>query len=73
MGGEKPARHGQYHLTLCQLWQDVTARLGPPDLVHSVPPRMLVPAEVAELADAAALALDPPPAEVQPVRIGARS
>ncbi|MEV2236924.1 Gfo/Idh/MocA family oxidoreductase [Micromonospora sp. NPDC049891] len=29
-----PARaDGQYQLTLCQLWQDVSALLGPPDLI----------------------------------------
>ncbi|WP_240033111.1 Gfo/Idh/MocA family oxidoreductase [Micromonospora globbae] len=66
LAGEKPARHGQYHLTLCQLWQDITARLGPPDLVHSVPPRMLVPSDVAELADAAERAV-PPPDAAEPV------
>ncbi|MDG4800824.1 Gfo/Idh/MocA family oxidoreductase [Micromonospora sp. WMMD980] len=59
--GEKPVRHGQYHLTLCRLWQDVTARLGPPELLHSTPPRMLLPADVAELADAAARAVEPEP------------
>jgi pyochelin biosynthesis protein PchG len=32
--GEDAARHGQRHLTLCRLWQDVTGRLGPPDLIH---------------------------------------
>ncbi|GAA2191865.1 Gfo/Idh/MocA family oxidoreductase [Micromonospora lupini] len=60
LGGQKLARHGQYHLSLCQLWQDVTARLGPPELVHSVPPRMFGASDVADLADAAARAVDPP-------------
>ncbi len=33
--GDNPLTKGQYHLTLCQIWQDITARLGPPDLVRS--------------------------------------
>jgi NAD-dependent oxidoreductase involved in siderophore biosynthesis len=36
--GEDPLRRGQYYLTLCQLWQDVTLRLGPPDLVQATRP-----------------------------------
>jgi thiazolinyl imide reductase len=39
--GEDPLRRGQYHLSLCQLWQDITALLGPPELLSSTPPRML--------------------------------
>jgi thiazolinyl imide reductase len=31
--GEDPLARGQYHLTLCRLWQDITARLGPPTLL----------------------------------------
>jgi thiazolinyl imide reductase len=50
--GEKPGRRGQYHLTLCQLWQDITVRLGPPELVRSQPPDPLRPSDVAALAAA---------------------
>lgn len=31
--GEDPLRRGQYHLTLCQMWQDIAAKLGPPELL----------------------------------------
>jgi pyochelin biosynthesis protein PchG len=48
--GEDPLRRGQYHLTLCRLWQDLTLRLGPPDLVSARPPRTLTGDELAELA-----------------------
>lgn len=47
-----PAR-GQYYLGLCEIWQEVTLRLGPPELVHAQPPRPLGPAEVDALAAAA--------------------
>jgi pyochelin biosynthetic protein PchG len=47
--GESPMRQGQYHLTLCKLWQDITARLGPPELVRSTHPVPLRPADVADL------------------------
>jgi NAD-dependent oxidoreductase involved in siderophore biosynthesis len=36
--GEDPMRAGQYHLTLSQIWQDLTARLGYPDLVRRPAP-----------------------------------
>jgi pyochelin biosynthesis protein PchG len=39
--GADPLPAGQYHLTLCQLWQEITARIGPPELVHADPPRAL--------------------------------
>ncbi|MEH1123250.1 Gfo/Idh/MocA family oxidoreductase [Micromonospora sp. CPCC 206061] len=52
--GEDPLAAGQYHLTLCRLWQDVTARLGPPELVSEAPPRPLSPAEVGAVASAGA-------------------
>jgi pyochelin biosynthesis protein PchG len=55
--GEKPLRRGQYHLTLCQLWQDITAQLGPPELVTSQPPRPFAPTDVDALAVAAAKAV----------------
>lgn len=44
---------GQYYLTLCDVWQDVTARLGPPELVRSRRPEPLLPREVDVLVDAA--------------------
>jgi thiazolinyl imide reductase len=39
--GQDPLRRGQYHLSLCRLWQDLTLRLGPPELLSSAPPRAL--------------------------------
>jgi pyochelin biosynthetic protein PchG len=37
--GEDPMRRGQRDLTLCSLAEDVSAQLGPPELVHGEPPR----------------------------------
>lgn len=51
--GEKPLRRGQYHLTVCQMWQAITAGLGPPELIHEAKPEHLRPAEVAAMAAAA--------------------
>lgn len=48
--GEDPLRKGQYHLSLCQLWQDLTLRLGPPQLLDSHPPRMLTNDDLRALA-----------------------
>jgi len=42
--GEDPLRDGQYHLTLCRLWQDVTGSLGYPALREQDEPTPL-PAE----------------------------
>lgn len=53
MAGEPATRRGQYHLTLCQLWQEITTRLGPPELVKAPAPALLDPAAVAGLARAA--------------------
>lgn len=39
--GEDPLRKGAYHLSLCRLWQDLTLRLGPPELLTSQPPQPL--------------------------------
>lgn len=39
--GDDPLPRGQYHLTLCRLWQDTTVRLGPPELVRCRPPQGL--------------------------------
>ena len=72
-GGEKLARHGQYHLSLCQLWQDVTD-----------PPGAARPGALRTAADARRVrrggvgrrrragAVDPPPVGAEPQRIGAR-
>ncbi|MFI6042491.1 Gfo/Idh/MocA family oxidoreductase [Nocardia sp. NPDC051321] len=50
--GEDPLREGQYHLTLCRMWQDITARLGPPELLQMTAPNLLTPAELAVVAAA---------------------
>ena len=39
--GQDPLRRSQFHLSLCQLWQDLTTRLGPPELLSSTPPQPL--------------------------------
>jgi thiazolinyl imide reductase len=49
---EEPSRHGQYHLALCQLWQDITSRLGPPELVRAGEPSRLTAADLQALVDA---------------------
>jgi pyochelin biosynthesis protein PchG len=36
--GQDPLRAGQYHLGLCGMWQDLTRRLGQPDLVRRPEP-----------------------------------
>ncbi|HEU4421789.1 MAG TPA: Gfo/Idh/MocA family oxidoreductase [Pilimelia sp.] len=59
--GDDPLRRGQYHLTLCQLWQDITARIGPPELLHAPPPRPLTAGDVRAMADAAQAAVDGTP------------
>lgn len=51
--GEDPLRKGQYHLSLCQLWQELTLRLGPPQLLVSAPPQMLTSDDLHALAAAA--------------------
>ncbi|MEZ0073178.1 Gfo/Idh/MocA family oxidoreductase [Planotetraspora sp. GP83] len=51
--GEPPARRGQYHLTLCRIWQDMTSKLGPPELLHGETATPLSPDDVAALAKAA--------------------
>jgi pyochelin biosynthesis protein PchG len=56
LDGEDPRRRGQYQLGLCRLWQDLTARLGYPEMVHRRPPRT---ASVPDLTAAA----EPPGAE----------
>jgi pyochelin biosynthesis protein PchG len=51
--GQDPLRRGQYHLSLCRLWQDLTARLGPPELLHSAPPQALTDVDLKAMAAAA--------------------
>ncbi|HTB49503.1 MAG TPA: Gfo/Idh/MocA family oxidoreductase [Solirubrobacteraceae bacterium] len=36
--GENPLLRGHYHLSLCRLWQEVTASLGPPELIRREAP-----------------------------------
>jgi pyochelin biosynthesis protein PchG len=64
--GEDPLRRGQYHLTLCQLWQDLTQRLGPPELLTAQPPRMLTGEDIAGLAEAVAAVDVPVPTAAPP-------
>ncbi|MEV0396793.1 Gfo/Idh/MocA family oxidoreductase [Polymorphospora rubra] len=44
--GEDPMRLGQSHLTVCRVWQELTGRLGQPDLISGSPPP---PVDVADL------------------------
>ena len=61
--GRDPLRRGQYHLTLCRLWNDITERLGPPELVHAGgDPSFLSQADLAEIRAAASAAEVPPDA-----------
>ena len=41
LGRENSFDRGQYYLTLCRIWQDMTARLGPPLLARRSPPQIL--------------------------------
>lgn len=50
---EDPLRSGQTHLSLCRFWQELTAGLGPPDLLHEDAPRPLTRAMLARLEAAA--------------------
>jgi thiazolinyl imide reductase len=52
--GADPLRQGQYHLSLCRVWQDLARRLGPPELLATEPPRMLT----ADALDAVAAAAE---------------
>lgn len=49
--GENPLLSGQYYLTLAQIWQELSARIGPLELLDAKPPTVL-PAD--DLVDAAA-------------------
>jgi pyochelin biosynthetic protein PchG len=51
--GEDPLRRGQHHLTLCRFWQEVAARLGPPQLLDGPLPEELSAEQLNGLAVAA--------------------
>lgn len=45
--GERDGQaEGQYHLGVCRLWQEVTRRLGPPELRERPEPRPLAPTQL---------------------------
>ena len=50
--GQDPLRRGQYHLSLCRLWQELTLRLGPPELLSAPPPRAFTGTDLKALAAA---------------------
>jgi thiazolinyl imide reductase len=52
--GEDPLRRGQYHLTLCRLWQEITTALGPAELINRELPGPLSVADLDAIAGAAA-------------------
>jgi pyochelin biosynthesis protein PchG len=52
LAGDSQLHRGQYHLSVCQLWQDITALLGPPELLRAPPPRLLSSADLAAVASA---------------------
>jgi pyochelin biosynthetic protein PchG len=56
--GEDPLQRGQAHLTLCQLWADITQRIGPPELLSALPPRPLTAADIASMVAAGDVAAD---------------
>jgi thiazolinyl imide reductase len=45
--GDDPRPRGQYHLALCRLTAEATARLGPPELLTSPEPRVLAASDLA--------------------------
>lgn len=51
--GTDPLERGQYHLALCRMWQEIAARLGPPDLVRLDVPRALSTDDLAAIERAA--------------------
>ena len=53
--GEDPLRCGHYHLTLCQMRQDIASELGPPELLRQEQPRPLPSAQLAAMVRAAQL------------------
>lgn len=52
--GRGVRQRAQYHLSLCLLWQDITARLGPPELIRRESPRALEAERLAAIAEAGA-------------------
>jgi pyochelin biosynthetic protein PchG len=53
LDGEDPLRRGQHHLTLCRIWQQIAARLGPPKLLEGPLPEELSVEQLNALAMAA--------------------
>jgi thiazolinyl imide reductase len=53
LDGTDPLERGQYHLALCRMWQEIAARLGPPDLVRLAGPGALPVADLARVERAA--------------------
>jgi thiazolinyl imide reductase len=51
---EDPLRWGRHHLALCRLWQEIAARLGPPERLSGSLPPVLSDEQVTRLAAAAA-------------------
>jgi pyochelin biosynthesis protein PchG len=53
-GGSDPLQRGQQQLTLCRVWQDIAAEIGPPELVRNdLPLRSLTTAELDSMRSAA--------------------
>lgn len=50
---ENPASAGQYHLSLCEMWQEITGRLGRPELVRCEAIRSMTRGDVTALMEAA--------------------
>lgn len=50
--GESPLHRGQYHLSVCLLWQEITAALGPPELLQRASPQPLGAERVGAIARA---------------------
>jgi pyochelin biosynthesis protein PchG len=46
LSSEDPRRLGQYHLALCTVWQDLTSRLGYPQLTRHAAPEALAASEL---------------------------
>jgi len=53
LDGEDPLRSGQHHLAVCKLWQEIAARLGPPERLSGSLPPVLTDEQVTLLAAAA--------------------
>ena len=53
-GDAKAAALERHHLSVCQLWQDLTSRLGPPELISPKTPQPLADGRLAAIARAGA-------------------